>query len=272
MAGSRDDDATTTDGPVDLAAVRADDAMLDAACRGSALAPGYGRPDDDERLTDLLAAWRAEVEAEPVPELVTLDEAIAAIREGHHVRDRPGRALPSVSGARRRAGRRVPWGLAVAAAGAIAVLGLGTAVHQSSPGEPLWGVTQVVFASKAEAVQRQADAQAALDRADTAIARGDIDGARGELRSADARIGAVDSDDQEPLREQRDRVSSSLTPGASSLTPSPSGTSDAAAPSGASSTPEPTTSPTTTTTTTTPPAGTAGADGTSGASGAVTGG
>lgn len=272
MSGARDDDATAAEGPVDLAAVRADDAMLDAACRGSALVPGYGRSHDDERLADLLAAWRAEVDAEPVPELVSLDEAIAAIREGRHERDRPGRALPSAAGGRRRPGRRVPRMLAVAAAGAVVVLGLGTAVHQSTPGEPLWGVTRVVFAAKAEAAQRQFDAQTALDRADTAAARGDMDGARGLLRSADDRIGAVDSADQEPLRAQRDRVNSSLTPATSTVAPSPSGTLDDTTPTTASSSPGTTTPTTPRTTTTTSVSGVPGADGVPGSTGALTGG
>ena len=78
------------DGPVDLAAVRADDALIDALAGGAGPdldGYGFGGADDD-RLAAILAAWRADIEADPMPELVSLDEAADAVAAGHESRDR----------------------------------------------------------------------------------------------------------------------------------------------------------------------------------------
>ena len=93
------------DGPVDLAAVRADDALIDALAGGAgggADGYGFGGSDDDDRLAAILAAWRADIEADPMPELVSLDEAAEAVAAGHESRDR----------LRSRGRRRMPFAIA----------------------------------------------------------------------------------------------------------------------------------------------------------------
>src|SRR5690349_631522 len=78
------------EGPVDLVAVQADDELVNALAAGAAVTYGdRGRGSDpdlrrhraDRRVT-MLAAWRAEIEAEPIPELVDLDTAVAAVVSG----------------------------------------------------------------------------------------------------------------------------------------------------------------------------------------------
>ena len=77
--------------PVDLAAMQADDTLLDIL--GSGAAPG----DASDELTRVLAGWRREVDAEPVGELVDTNTALAVIRAARqpaarsHRRRRPGR-------------------------------------------------------------------------------------------------------------------------------------------------------------------------------------
>jgi hypothetical protein len=64
--------------PADLAAVRADDELLDelfVALRGP-----NPSPKGDAWLMKMLAAWRAEVDSEPAPQLVDVDTALAIVR------------------------------------------------------------------------------------------------------------------------------------------------------------------------------------------------
>ncbi|MGH8967268.1 MAG: anti-sigma-D factor RsdA, partial [Actinomycetes bacterium] len=66
--------------PVDLVAVQADDELLNALAAGmSVSAPGASGYDADDRVAAILAAWKADVEAEPIPELVDVDTAAATI-------------------------------------------------------------------------------------------------------------------------------------------------------------------------------------------------
>jgi hypothetical protein len=66
--------------PLDLAAVAADDAMLDAV--GAGHAPNWAGG-----LTGLLAGWRAECEARPIPELVDVATAQTALSAGQRTGD-----------------------------------------------------------------------------------------------------------------------------------------------------------------------------------------
>lgn len=63
------------DVPADLAAVQADDELLDRVARSD----GHLSLSDLERL---LVVWRRSIEVEPQPELVDVDTAQAAIRTG----------------------------------------------------------------------------------------------------------------------------------------------------------------------------------------------
>jgi hypothetical protein len=70
-----DMDDPTRDVPADLAAVQADDELLDRVARND----GNLSLSDLERL---LVVWRRSIEVEPQPELVDVDTARAAIRAG----------------------------------------------------------------------------------------------------------------------------------------------------------------------------------------------
>jgi hypothetical protein len=207
-SGAGDD---LVDGPVDLAAVRADDALLDALAGGAGRAefgPGYGFGSphaddeaDDERIAAILAAWRADIEADPMPELVSLDEAMEAVTAGHEARDR----------VRGRARRRMPFAVAAAAA-VVAVAGLTVAVHGSQPGDALFGVSKVFFSEHAAEVQRVDDVRQTIDRANQAIQRGDRETARRELASANLALPELPATDREPLQTRHDEIQSSLAP------------------------------------------------------------
>ncbi|PVZ07886.1 anti-sigma-D factor RsdA [Actinomycetospora cinnamomea] len=191
------------DGPVDLAAVRADDALIDALAGGAGAAGdpgtyGFGGTDDD-RLAAILAAWRADIEADPMPELVTLDEAAEAVAAGHESRDR----------LRSRSRRRMPFAIAAVAA-AVACAGLTVAVHGAMPGDTLWGVSKVFFSERAESVERVEEVRTRIEAANGALARGDTQAARSELAQVNIVIPQVEPEQRAPLVAERDRVQSSL--------------------------------------------------------------
>ena len=197
------------DGPVDLAAVRADDSLLDAiaggALGGGADFPGgdvFGRPgQDDDHLAAILAAWKADIEAEPMPELVDLDEAADAVEAGHAARDR--RAS--------RTRRRMPFAVAAAAI-AVALSGFTVAVHSAQPGDAMFGLTKVLFSQQADNAQKTQQVRETIVAANDAIAKGDRATAQSLLQSAGNQIQAVQVDDQPPLVQQRQDVLKSLAP------------------------------------------------------------
>ena len=160
--------------PVDLAAVQADDALLDllgdvAACDVS-----------DAELARVLVAWRREVDLEPIGELLDTDTALAAI-----------------AAARRPRRRRHPVLGPVAAAVAVLVIafsGVGLAAASAQPGDRLWPLTQVLYADHVRSLEAAiavraelADAQTALT-ALTALTRGDTARARHSLARARAQL------------------------------------------------------------------------------------
>ncbi|HSK59859.1 MAG TPA: anti-sigma-D factor RsdA [Actinomycetospora sp.] len=228
------------DGPVDLAAVRADDALIDALAGGAGAAGdqggyGFGGTDDD-RLAAILAAWRADIEADPMPELVTLDEAAEAVAAGHESRDR----------LRSRGRRRMPFAIAAVAA-AVACAGLTVAVHGAMPGDTLWGVSKVFFSERAQSVERIEEVRTRIEAANGALARGDTQAARNELAQVNIVIPQVEPEQRAPLVAERDRVQSSLgtdpspstrEPAAGSTEPTPE------PPSGEGRTPEDAVTPT----------------------------
>ncbi|MBC8092602.1 MAG: hypothetical protein H7Y15_11805, partial [Pseudonocardia sp.] len=59
------------DEPIDLVAVQADDELISALAAGMTVsAPGYGGYDADDQVAAMLASWRAQVDAEPLPEMI----------------------------------------------------------------------------------------------------------------------------------------------------------------------------------------------------------
>jgi hypothetical protein len=224
------------DGPVDLAAVRADDALIDALAGGAgggADGYGFGGSDDDDRLAAILATWRADIEADPMPELVSLDEAAEAVAAGHESRDR----------LRSRGRRRMPFAIAAVAA-AVACAGLTVAVHGAMPGDTLWGVSKVFFAERAQGVERVEEVRNRIEAANGALARGDTAAARNELAQANVAIPQVAPEQRAPLVQERDRVQSSIESDPSPSSREPAGSEPSTAPSsGGSSTADDTATP-----------------------------
>jgi hypothetical protein len=163
--------------PVDLVAVQADDELINALSAGwsgpAAGGAGYGT---DDRVASILAAWRAEVDSEPIPELVDVDTAVAAVLKA---RPRPARARHLAP-------------LAAAAAFLVLTLG-GVSVGSNSaePGDVLWPVSKVVFPARAESVEAAVRAEEHIDKAKQALVAGQPAVAAEELAMAKAELPAI---------------------------------------------------------------------------------
>jgi len=156
--------------PAELAAVQADDALLDMIGR-------YNPTEDHDELTRMLAGWRQEMEAEPFRELVDTDTALAAIRAG-----------------RRPVRRRNPVFGSVAAAAAVLVIAfssVGLVAKSAQPGDRLWGVTQVLYGDYARSVETAAAVRTELNDARTALKQGDPERARASLQRVQNQLPAI---------------------------------------------------------------------------------
>ncbi|MDT7711802.1 MAG: hypothetical protein QOG46_491 [Pseudonocardiales bacterium] len=158
--------------PADLAAVQADDALLDM------IGAGHPASDTDDELTRVLAAWRREVHATPVPELVDTGTALATIR----------------AAARQPARRRNPvFGSAAAAAAVfvIAFSGVGLVAKSAQPGDHLWGVTQVLYSDYARSVETAAAVRTELNEANTALKQNNPERARAALQRVQQQLPVI---------------------------------------------------------------------------------
>ncbi|HEY2202921.1 MAG TPA: hypothetical protein VGH99_00400 [Pseudonocardia sp.] len=164
--------------PIELSAIGADDELLDmlagrrppggpAGMRSVALDPQHDLGVyDDQRMQATLAAWRADVLGEPLPELCSVDEASKLI----------------IGGARPARRRLMP----VAAAAAVLVIagaGLAAGVGTAQPGDALWGVSTMVNGDAASG-KAAAQLDTVLVAARTALAEGRISDAKEMLRKA----------------------------------------------------------------------------------------
>jgi Anti-sigma-D factor RsdA to sigma factor binding region len=158
--------------PVDLAAVQADDALLDLIGRA-----GHTPGDADDELTRVLAAWRREVHAEPFGELVDTDTALKVILA-----------------ARRPVRRHIPVFSSIAAAAAVLVIAfsaVGLVAKSAQPGDRLWGVTQVLYSDYAHSVETAAKVRNELNDAKVALRQGKPEQARASLRHVQQQLPAV---------------------------------------------------------------------------------
>jgi hypothetical protein len=158
--------------PADLAAVQADDTLLDMIGRAA-----YSPSSEHDELTRLLAGWRQEMEAEPFTELVDTDTAVTAIRAG-----------------RRPVGRRNPVFGSIAAAAAVLVIAfssVGLVAKSAQPGDRLWGVTQVLYGDYARSVETAATVRTELNEARTALKQGDPERARASLQRVQNQLPAI---------------------------------------------------------------------------------
>jgi len=189
------------EGPVDLVAVQADDELVNALGAGAAVTYGDRVPGSDpdlrrhrdERLVTMLAAWRAEIEAEPIPELVDLDTAVAAVVSGMKA--------DAVTARRKRADRLRHLAPLAAAAAIIvaAVSGVGLGSQDAVPGDVLWPIQKVVNPDRAESVETKLVVESRLETVRTALATGDTETAARELDAISTEIPAVLSEDGQSL-------------------------------------------------------------------------
>jgi hypothetical protein len=216
----------------EFTAVQVDDALLDAL--GGADAELTGSLADQE-LNELLLAWRRDVDGEPIPDLVDADAAASAVAAARQpVRNRHRFLVP----------------LATAAAVlAIAFTGVGLAARDAQPGDPLWGLTQVLYSDHARSVEAAASVRNELDRAGLAISAGRIADARSALARAQVSLPTVAREDgKADLTARREELIERLStnpPLTSTTSPSyPNSNPNAPAPGGpvASSSSQPSTS------------------------------
>lgn len=149
-------EASGDTGPVDIAAVRRDDALIDAIA-----SDGPVRTDTAEeyQLATLLASWRAELITPPMTNEPDLDAIVAAVNQEIGARQV---RLNSNAGGRLRLLRPIAG---TAAALALVFGGLSAFSYNAEPGDPLWRVKEVVFSQQAQTtvVQRADDDMTAVE-------------------------------------------------------------------------------------------------------------
>lgn len=175
-------DSINDSSPVDIAAVRRDDALIEAI-RGDG--PVATDDADEYQLALLLANWRSEISTPAMPAGPDLDEVAAAV----------DREIAAV-GLKRSASSRTRSGLLRPVAGAAAAIalvmgGLVVFSYNSAPGDPLWSVKSVVFSQQADSTVAQIDTTSKLEQAEQLIASGDVEGAQALLDGASENAGAV---------------------------------------------------------------------------------
>ena len=163
--------------PVDLVAVQADDELINALAAGmSVSSPGLSGYDADDHVAAVLAAWKAEVEAEDIPELVDVETAVATIEAARRPSGRARHLAP----------------LAAAAAFIVlAIGGLSVSSYSAEPGDALWGISKVLYSERATSVEAAARAETAIDNAKQALMQGQPVLAEQELKKAKAELGSI---------------------------------------------------------------------------------
>lgn len=173
---------TGDSGPVDIAAVRGDDALIDAIA-----SDGPVRTDSPEefQLASLLADWRADILAEPMPAGPDLDTVFAAVNQ--EIGARQVRVGASSRG-RLRLVRPI---FGAAAALSLVFGGITAFAYSAAPGDPLWRVKEVVFSEQAQStVVQYADED--LVAAQNLLTSGNPEQAKARLEQASANAGQVD--------------------------------------------------------------------------------
>ncbi|MBC2643418.1 MULTISPECIES: anti-sigma-D factor RsdA [unclassified Rhodococcus (in: high G+C Gram-positive bacteria)] len=197
--GNPDADLPEDDAPVDVAAVRRDDALIDAIAGGGPVATDS--PEQYE-LALLLTNWRADIVATPMPTEPLLDDVIAAIDASD------ARSARSAARSKLRLLRPI-----AGAAAAVAVVMGGATIfsYNAEPGDPLWSVKSVVFSQQADSTVAQIDTTSQLHEAERLIAAGDAESAQHLLDNAADRAGGVrDSDMRNELDVWRAKLAAQI--------------------------------------------------------------
>ena len=206
--------------PADLAAVQADDALLDALGGLNPSPEG-----SDARLAQVLMAWRREVDSEPITRVMDTDTALAVVARARRPERRRSSGLVSVA--------------AAAAVLAIAFSGVGLGARAAEPGDRLWPLTKVLFSSVAESKQAAAEASEQLQQADTALAEGRPEDADAALLKVEQELAAIPPDDKDRagLEARRDELKQRLE--SQSNTDDPAGATGSGNPGSEAASPSP---------------------------------
>jgi hypothetical protein len=190
--------------PADIFAVTRDDELLDwlgAVDLDAEPAPPPGQDPADAELIEMLLAWRRSV---------TTHASELAPPQPPKGADAPGRP---------HAGRprRVPVVSAVLAVLMVCV-GLGVAVQDAMPGDPLWGVSKALDTGRAASIETTAQTRRYLDVAHTELVLGHRAAAAAALAAAQQEIAQMRSDDDKRELQARHRE---LTNRLNRTTPAP---------------------------------------------------
>lgn len=186
--------------PLDVAAVRADDALLDALSRDR-LPGGWELTDADHQLASMLAGWRHDLDARPMPLHPTVDEVEAEIARVDRAASHRGafRRLRYVAGAA---------AVAVVAFGAVTVL-----AQNAEPGDPLWNVKETMFGSEASATIASSNVQSNMEKAEQALAGGDKRAAAEYLVAAQKDVGKMSGTDaKQRMQDWAQRLAEQVGP------------------------------------------------------------
>ncbi|MFH5208635.1 anti-sigma-D factor RsdA [Antrihabitans spumae] len=194
--GNPGDGSVADTGPIDIAAVRRDDELIDAIASDGPVATDS--PDEYEIAT-LLASWRAEITSPPLPAAPDLDEVFAAVNQEIGARN----ARVNASG-RLRLVRPI---IGAAAAIALVVGGMTAMSYNAEPGDPLWKVKEVVFSDQADSTVANIDTTSDLQEAQRYIAEGNPQEAKARLdRAVDRADDVKDSTKRDDLIAMWDKL------------------------------------------------------------------
>lgn len=203
-AGDPDHDPEAVDGtgPIDVAAVRRDDELINAIAGDGPVPTGSA---EEYQLAMLLANWRAELVTPPLPSEPDLDAVVAAVNQEIGARE----MWLSARSAGRRGRLRLVKPIGAAAACLAVIGGLTTLFsYNAHPGDPLWKVKQVVFSQQANSTQAQMDVRTDLDQAQVQIDQGDYGQAQQHLDHAALRANDVtDPSARQELMRRWNRLS-----------------------------------------------------------------
>ncbi|MCX4097192.1 anti-sigma-D factor RsdA [Nocardia sp. alder85J] len=183
-ADSSGDPESGNTGPVDIMAVRRDDALIEAIAGDG---PVTTDSSEEYQLAALLANWRAEIIEPPLPAGPDLDAIVAAVNQ------EIGARQSRIGGARRGNLRLVRPLLGAAAAVAVIAGGTTAFSYSAQPGDPLWRVKEVVFSEQAQTTIAQ-HADDDLTKAQDFIAQNRPEQAKALLQSASSTATQVSDD------------------------------------------------------------------------------
>lgn len=177
---------------LDLAALRSDDALLNAL--GNANSAGVAT---EPELNALLLSWRRDVDEVPMPQLVDTETAMHTIFAAtHRNRRRPRFLVPLAS---------------AAAVLVIVFTGVGLAARDAQPGDALWGLTQVLYSDHARSVLAADSVRNELSHASAALHEGHYSAARNALAQVQQTLPSVQNEDgQADLQAQQQNLLNQL--------------------------------------------------------------